>query len=107
MAACVAAVSSLPAITRTLESLEPFCVDFVKADPVISTVALTASGSFAERARKDYFRIGLPDAVVLAGYDFPAHPGRPMRCTRFWKRGSERRGSKAGRRRIEGLKCSA
>jgi hypothetical protein len=34
-----------------------------------------------------------------------SHPGRPMRCTRFWKRGSERRGSKAGRTRIEGLKC--
>ena len=36
-----------------------------------------------------------------------AHRLRPMRRSRFWNRGSDRRGSKAGRRRTEGLKRSA
>jgi|SRR5579863_181211 len=32
-----------------------------------------------------------------------SHMGKPMRCRRFWKRGSERRGSKPGRSRTPGL----
>ena len=36
-----------------------------------------------------------------------AHPGKPTRCTRFWKRGSERRGSKPGRISTPGLNRSA
>jgi mannose-6-phosphate isomerase-like protein (cupin superfamily) len=35
------------------------------------------------------------------------YAARPMRCTRSWKRGSERKGSKAGRMSIDGLKCCA
>jgi multidrug efflux pump subunit AcrA (membrane-fusion protein) len=36
-----------------------------------------------------------------------AHPGRPMRRTRSWKRESERRGSKPGRSRTPGLNRSS
>ena len=35
-----------------------------------------------------------------------AHPGKPVRCTRSWKRGSERRGSKPGRINTPGLNRS-
>jgi hypothetical protein len=36
-----------------------------------------------------------------------SHPGRPTRCRKFWKRGSERRGSKPGRSKTLGLNRSS
>jgi hypothetical protein len=41
-------------------------------------------------------------ALVMAAY-----PGKPTRCTRSWKRGSVRRGSKPGRISTPGLNRSA
>jgi 2-methylisocitrate lyase-like PEP mutase family enzyme len=51
-------------------------------------------------------RLAAAMAVRSPGFS-RSHPGRPIRCTRFWNLASERRGSKPGLSSTPGLNRSA
>jgi hypothetical protein len=42
----------------------------------------------------------------VRGLPIEAHCGRPTRCNRSWNRASDRKGSKPGRSRMDGLNCA-